>query len=240
MERLNSLISKNIISLQEGKLCGYVLDLVFDENLKRFEGCVVCDDENENTFFLRRQDMVSVGDDCIVVEGEDKLEFEISSSSGNPIGKNVYDDQGWCLGKVVDVCVSGKYVKKIVTNKCEIPQSLIYKSGVDFIIFGIHKKSKDRNKKLIFKNQEKLSNFKEKLPKSEIKTAISLINNKTGNENQIRLFANPNILLGRTITSDLFGMNNELIAKKDEIINKNTIKNAKNHNKLNILSYFSK
>ena len=241
MEKLSSLISKKVISLQEGKLCGYVLDIVLDEKLKTFEGCIVADDENESTFFLSRKGIFSQGEECIMIEGDEKLEFEISSLSNNPIGKIVYDTNGINLGRVTDVQVAGKNVKKIITNKCEFPQKLILKSGDNFIIFGLSKNSKKiKNNKPIFKNKEKINNFQEKMPKVVVANQINVSNSQIIGEKQMRIFANPNSLLGRTITNDLFGMNNEIIARKNEKINKNIIKNAKNHNKLNILSYFSK
>ncbi|MBQ8909026.1 MAG: PRC-barrel domain-containing protein [Clostridia bacterium] len=168
------------------------------------------------------------------------LEFDISSIRNNPIGKSVYDTKGVSLGKVVDVQAAGKNVKKIITNKCEIPQSFIKKSGADFIIFGLSKNNKKRKNNLsILKNQEKTHKIQENLPKLSIFSQNNL-NNQIVGENQMRIFANENSLLGKIITNDLFGMNNEIIARKNETINKKIITTAKNHNKLNILSYFSK
>ena len=103
MERIKSIVSKKVISVEEGKLCGYVLDLVFDENMKQFLGLIVVDDETENTYFLNRKDIISQGDDCVMIDGENVLSFDISSVRNNPIGKNIYDINGINLGRVVDV-----------------------------------------------------------------------------------------------------------------------------------------
>ena len=241
MERVSSLISKKVISVVEGKVCGYVLDLVFDAGLKLFEGCMVADDENEGVFFVRKKDFFSYENDVLMVESEASFEYDIFTSSNNPIGKNVYDERGVFLGVVNEVEISGKNVKKIITNKCEIPQKYIQKSGADFMIFGLVKNTKkNKNNLPIFKNKEKLNNFEEKMPKITINSQIINNSQQIIDNNQIRLFANPSILLGKILTNDLFGMNNEIIARKNQIIDKKIIKNAKNHNKLNILSYFSK
>ena len=122
MKRVNALIAKQVISVVEGKMCGYVLDLVFDENLKMFEGCLIADDENEGAFFLKRKDIFSCENDVLMIESESALDFEFLSSTNNPIGKSVYDEKGVFLGCVKDVATCGKIVKKIITNKCEIPQ----------------------------------------------------------------------------------------------------------------------
>lgn len=243
MEKISSIISKKVISLEEGGAAGYVLDAVFDESLKTFEGCIIADDETENTFFLDRKAILSQGEDCVIIESESVLEYDISSQTNNPIGKEVYDEKGVFLGRVIDAEISGKNLKKIITKKCEIPQKFIKKSGINYIIFGIYKNIKKNKNKLIFKEKEKIKNLNEALPKVITLTEnnISQINAKSEelSQLQMRVFASPNSLLGRTLTRDLFGMNNEIIARKNEKIDKKIIKNAKNHNKLNILAYFS-
>jgi len=48
-------------------------------------------------------------------------------------------------------------------------------------------------------------------------------------------------LIGRVMTNDIFGYNNEIIVQKNEIISQKIINKAKKHNKLNFLrriSYF--
>ncbi|MBO5394770.1 MAG: PRC-barrel domain-containing protein [Clostridia bacterium] len=220
-----------------------MLDAVFDESLKIYEGCIVADDETENTFFLKRKDILSSGDDCVVIESSRVLEYDVSSSTNNPIGKEVYNERGVFLGMVTDVCVVGKCVKKIITKRCEIPQKFIKKSGNNYLIFGIFKNNQKKANKLIFKENETLEKINDLLPKIVISEVAAGEKQKNKTEDvvpvQTRFFANPNSLLGRSLTRDLFGMNNEIIARKNDKIDKKIIKNAKNHNKLSILAYFS-
>lgn len=234
MEKVSTFISKKVISLEDGNLVGYVLNVFFDEQLKTFEGLIVVDEESENTFVLNRGDIVSNGQDCIMIDNNLCLQFNISSYSNNPIGKQVYDCYGVLLGRVKDIELYGKSVKKIITDKCEFPQRLIRKAGENFIIFGSPKKT---NKKKTFVEQvgeEKLNNH----PKITISAQDT--QDITHIENPIRLYANPSLLLGKIVTSDIIGFNNELIAKKFDVIDKKIINKASLHNKLNLLTFYSK
>lgn len=235
MEKISKFISKKVISLDDGNLVGYVLNVVFDENLKMFKGLIVVDEESENTFMLDKADIASIGEDCVMIDDCLKLQFNISSLSNNPIGKQVYDCFGNMLGTVKDVEIYGKTVKKIITDKCEFPQRLVRKSGDNFIIFGSPKK---KNSPKTFGEQIGGENQPASLPVSYV--TIQPQPNLNETESPTRLFANSNSLIGKMVTNEVLGMNNELIAKKFDIIDKKIIKKAQNHNKLNLLAYYSK
>lgn len=243
MEKISGLVSKKVLSLSQGNIVGYVLNIVFDDEIKNFMGCEVVDDESENTFFLNKKDIISVGDECVMIDDSASLQLGFFSASNNPIGKKIYDRKGIYYGRVKEVEIKGKIVKKIITNKCEILPKYIKKIGDDFILFSQEKNSKKQ------KNQNNFSSIKidekisEKLPKIISMDGLqngdkTQLNSSTINKNQLRQYLNPMTLIGKIITEDLFGLNNELIAKKNEIINKKIIDVAKNHNKLNLLAHF--
>lgn len=233
MEKISNFISKKVISIDDGNLVGYVLNVIFDENLKNFQGLIIADEESENVFVLNREDIVSIGDDCVMIDNAVKLQFFISSSN-NPIGKLVYDCHGNMLGRVQDVEISGKSVKKIITDKCEFPQRFIKKAGDNFIIFGTPKKAKETK------------SFNEQVGEydaGEIPLSYVTINagqSSVAQEQQTRLFANSSALVGKMVTNEVLGLNNEIIAKKFDIIDKKIINKAQRHNKLNLLAYYSK
>ena len=52
-----------------------------------------------------------------------------------------------------------------------------------------------------------------------------------------RVSMDPRSLIGKMATKDIFGLNNELIIKKYEIITQKKLNEIKKHNKLNILFY---
>ncbi len=235
MEKISSFISKKVISLEEGNLLGYVINVVFDEDLKIFEGLIVVDEESENTFFLNKKGVVSSGDDCIMIDSSAKLQFYISSLSNNPINKIVYDGFGNMLGKVIEVEVQGKQVKKIITSKCEFPPKYVRKMGENFIIYGVGKKQKNIK---TFKSSIGEIAKENNLPLSYVMVQEQAENKQP--ESPSRLFANASSLIGKMVTNEILGLNNELIANKFDVIDKNIINKAKNHNKLNLLAYYSK
>ena len=112
MEKISKIISKKVISLENAQQVGYVVDMVFDDEVKNFTGLIIIDDESENSFILRREDIYSMGEETVMIKTADTLQFNISSKSNNPIGKTVYDSYGNCLGRVIDVEIQGKTVKK--------------------------------------------------------------------------------------------------------------------------------
>ena len=229
--------------MSQGNVVGYVLNLVLDEDVKNFLGCEIVDDESENSFFLNQKNIIAVGDDCVMIDDSANLELGFFSSSNNPIGKKIYDQKGIYFGRVIEVETKGKIVKKIITNKCEILPKYIKKVGEDFILFSKeenNKKQKKQNNFLNIKIDEKLN---EKLPKIISMNSLQIqenkqINSNEKNQKQLRQFFNSNSLVGKIVTEDLFGLNNELIARKNEIINKKIIDSAKLHNKLNLLAHF--
>ena len=215
MEKVSNLISKKVISIEEGKLVGYVLNVFFDNDVKKYLGVVVVDDESENTFLLNKEDIICSGQDCIMIENSFKLQYEITLQLNNPIGKCVYDMNGQNLGFVKDVEINGSVVKKIITDRCEFLQKFIYCAGDDFIILGNCKnKRKKINKKITEKLQLPLSQIMTK--KEEEKNNIKN-NEKIEQKNPIRLYVGENKLIGKRVKNNIFGLNNELIIKENQI-----------------------
>lgn len=234
MEQISKIISKKVISLEDASGLGYVLDVIFDDQIKTFTGLIIVDDESENSFVLQREDIYSMGDETVMVKSADKLMFNILNKSNNPVGKIVYDCNGNNLGQVIDVQLQGKTVKKLMTTMCEFPQKFVRKSGDNFIIFGAYKKEKKEKKTF----KEEVGTFNSQiLPQVTISQAI---NSVATMEIPKRVYIGENALIGRVMTNDIFGYNNEIIVQKNEIISQKIINKAKKHNKLNFLNYYSK
>lgn len=237
MEKISSFISKKVISIEDAKQIGYVLNVIFDEKVKFFTGLIIIDEESENSFILNKEDISAVGEDCVMIKDANSLEFYISSLSNNPIGKIVYDCHGNMLGRVIEVEVSGKLVKKIITDKCEFPQKFIRKSGENFIIFGTQVKEAKKSKFKEIINEKNVENA----PKITIAETAKIENNNIITpEFPTRLYAGTKKLIGKLITNDIFGYNNEIIAHKNQKINQKIIDKAISHNKLNLLNFYSK
>lgn len=235
MEKISNYISKKVITLGEGENAGYILNVVFDSDLNKLIGLVIVDDESDKVFLLKKENIKAAGEDCIIITSTDNLDFYLEDECYNPIGKQVYDINGLSLGMVIDVLLQGNVVKRIVTTKCEFFKRNIRKLGKKYIIFGSKEKKRTKKSTNIFKIENK------KLPNVYIQNqSQGIIENNSTKIKPYRIFANQNSIMGRTMVSDLYGYNNEIIAKKYDIINQNIINRAKLHNKLNFLLYYSK
>lgn len=231
MEKVSNFISKNLITLDKGENAGYILNIVFDDDLNRIQGFVVANDDTDRLYLLQKEDVKAIGADYIMTSSLDKLTLFLEEEENNPIGKCVVDTAGFSLGRVIDVLVQGNIVRRIITNKCEFFRKNIRKLGKNYLIFGSKEKKQTVAPKEVFKVSS------DNLPNVYIQSAKQ---NSGTVSKPYRILANQNSIIGRTMQSDLFGYNNEIIAKKYDIINQNIINRAKMHNKLNFLVYYSK
>lgn len=237
MEKLSDYISKQIISTDECEILGYILNVNLTDDLKEISSFEVVDYENEQSLKLLYEDIKCVNKDCVFVQNSFVLKRDFFEILNNPIGKKVYDLYGFDMGVVQDVFISKNKVKSIVGNKGEIAIKYIINSGRDCLIFGNIKK-----KQKFLKTPRLVNN----LPNVYIESSIAQENKdkkdsvEVKSKNPIRLFANERLLIGRVVMNDIFGFNNEIIAKKNSVISENIINKAKIHNKFNLLIFYSK
>jgi len=220
------IFGKKVLALSEAEGVGYILNICFDDELKFLKGFIVIDDESENELFLPIEKVLSYKEECVVVNHASDCELSLEREM-SPLGKTVYDKNGVNLGVVERVEIINKKIDKLITNKCEIKQKYISGFSREFIIFSLKKQKKLKNN---IKN-EKIIN----IPKVEIMQGQNNFTQKSPS----KLAINSSMLLNRISTADIYGMNNELLIKKGEIITQNYINKAKKHNKLNYLFFNS-
>lgn len=236
MKTLKEYISKILVSISEGKEVGYVLDCVFDEELKKLQGFVIVDCESEEELFLPAVKIKAQNEKYIFIDDSSDVEFFGGEERNNPIGKRVFDNQGNDFGRVVDCVLKPRFlVEKLLTDKCEIMQKNIVKNGSDFIFYGNKKRKNKKNNNIFEKYQKNSQKIQENIPKIKIQE-------KTNSEIKKPeiMFLSPKSLLNKIATCDVYGFNNELIIKKNQTIDENVIKKAQKHNKLNYLFFNSK
>lgn len=239
MEKISEFISKKIVSINSGNIVGYVLDVIFDEGLKKLVGFLIVDDESEEVLFLDNNNIKAKGEDCFMIEDEDILEIYISSLYNNPIGKQVYTCEGVNLGKVTDVFMQGNQTKKLITTKCEFSLQYLRKAGGHCLIYG--KKPKKNSKKVLFEVKTHLpkvliQNNQENSNQETIQTPIM----SSQIDKPFKLIASAPTIIGKIVTNDILGLNNEIIARKNDEITQKIINKAKLHNKFNLLLFYSK
>lgn len=231
MEKLSDYISKKIITIEEGILVGYVLNVNIDDSYLKVISFVVVDDESEKVNLLDTAKIYAISEDCIMIKSKQDLSFSLQEDFNNPIGKVVLDKEGKALGKVKDVYLDRFTIRSIVTDLCQFSPRYIYSSSDKYLIFGLRKK-----RKVLSSFKIDISHHLPKVTISDFKREEKVFTYS----NPYKIIANQESLIGRKMTCDILGYNNELVARKDEIISTKTINKAKKHNKVSLLGYYSK
>ena len=235
MEKLSEIISKKVISIGEGEEVGYILCPIFDN--KNLLGFSVCDEESELEKFLSIDDLSFCGDE-VFIPSIFCMQNVTVEEGVSPLGKLVYSSEGQCLGRVEECFLEKNKIKKLQTNLCEIKKKNIAQIGKDFVIFQKNIKKTIKNAKKSQKNVKLIEN----LPKVEILNKIENENNYLNFSSTlpIKVIANKSSVLGKKLVKDVYGFNNEIIGKENEIITEKMIKKAVKHNKYNLLLFCSK
>ncbi len=226
MQKLSEIISKNIYSLSSGRKVGYVLNIEFDENFF-VKNIVMVDSESEmeakiKNFFIKNEN--------VFISSEEEIAYDQTLESQKILGKEIFSREGTNFGKAKEGILSGKKLVCLFCEKSIIPTCKISFIGEDIIFLGAKKA-----KKMPF-----LSNLSQNfIPQDEMMVSIMPIETqKTKSElSPYRISTDPTNLIGKMATKDIFGLNNELIIKKFEIITQKKVNEARRHNKLNILFY---
>ena len=227
MERLSEFISKKIVSMEEGVCVGYILNTSIDIHTISPDGFLVCDESEEKIKFLDYKNIIANGE-YIIIKNSNMLSFGENLENKSLIGREIISTDGISLGLINDILVNKNKIIKLLTNKAEINPSYISIWGENYLIFS---EKKIRNKKN--RRFQRLDN--KIIQKVEIQNKL--------NNNQILPYKaniNSQKIIGKIAICDIFGFNNELIIRKNEIINERIINIAKKHNKLNHLIVNSK
>ena len=240
MEKLSNLISKSVVTAEEGISVGYVLNVCFDGNSSKLSGLLICDEGDERINFLDLSRVKSIND-FVVISSVNDLEFGEMIKSNNPVGKIVLSEKGEVLGRVYDVLLEGKKLKKILINNGEIiPQNILNFDG-DYLFFNRKKRKSKTEKKFPRANDffENKVEIQENITKNK---NISQDNKKQNNYIKIPFKSTISFqdILGKMATMDILGYNNEIIVRKNQTITNRVLEKAKKHNKANLLLFNSK
>jgi len=233
MENLSSLISKKVIAAYDGEYVGYVVNVCVDHATQKLTGFLICDEETENVNFIDLKNIVSVSE-FVIIKSIDMLEFGEMVESYNPVGKLVLTLDGDSLGIVKDAQIEDKKITKLITTMCEINAKNIIDFAGKYLFF-----TEKKIKKNIKKNNFSKNKYENKV---EIQDTNNNQTKKQKKSCQVPFKSTISFsdLIGKIAINDVFGMNNEIIIRKDQIITEKIIKKAKNHNKLNVLYFSSK
>lgn len=220
MEKLSNLISKKLFSFSEGCFVGVILNVAFDEKFN-VTSLIVADDENDREHSVAYDKIVASGESVFITSTRDLS--PVGSQYESIIGKSVFTNKGVFCGQVKDVYLSRKSAIGIVTDRMSFAPSHIGVCG-DVIILG---KVAPRPAKTFF------------APQKQQQQVFAMSENEIKEETAVpyRVSTDPKSLIGKMATRDIFGLNNEILLKKYEIITQKKLLEIKKHNKLNILFY---
>ena len=238
MENLSNLISKQVISVEEGVCVGYVLNAVIDSKTLKLGGFLVVDEESEKVNFLDYKNILAVND-FIMIKNSDMLSFGDNIDSNSPVGKLVLTEIGEIVGRVIDLEIDDRNILKLITDKCEINSKIIFNFETNYLFINL-KRKKRKNKIQFPKIIDELDNKVIIEGKKEEKIKNNLTEKRaTKKTYQIPFKAGVSTigLIGKRAVMDIFGKNNEIIARKNEIITQKIINKAKKHGRENYLIF---
>lgn len=242
----SELLSKTIIDINSAEMLGTAKTLCFDKTLKRLETIIAFNDDTETDISINTKNIYSVGPNAIIVRTSTPLIFEnFNLNQNNPIGSLAYNLEGEFLGKITELELSQKYVtQKIFLGEVEYNSSQIMSINNGTVLINTSGK-KVVLKTSILKNSSK--KIEEKVSILPIETPPKIEVPKNYNKPYIidssptreRVTTEQSFLLGRKTSRTIYGINNEIIAKKDSTITQKIIESAVLHSKLNELAVFS-
>ena len=241
---LSEIISKPILNIYSGKIEGIICNAIMDKNLKKITKFKLFDEDDEE-YYLETQKIYNMGKNMCVIKNSEPLNLLITQpfTENNPINKKVFSTTGEEIGKIIDVELNEKYeIVSLKTEKTSIKPKNILNISENLII-------NLENRKITLGSlkpkmpQQKPKNLVSILPKIEEYIAPQIVKKEpykiNSNPMPAKLSSNVQFLLGRKVSRTIYGINNEIIIKKDTLITSKNLENAKKHSKLAELTLYS-
>lgn len=252
MNLLSEIISKPVLNLYSGKIEGTVKNVNFDECYRKIQSLVIFDEEDEE-YTLHTNKIYSIGKNSIVIKNNEALVLSINQETlveKNPINLEVYSTSGNYLGKLIDVELNEKFeVENFITTEQKLTYKQIVNVSQNIIINDSDKQIKLCNlkpKRIKQKNVSALNvTIMPKISDPVEEQTNQVVEDKKAykiNTQPLpqKAVSNTNFLIGRKALKTIYGINNEIIIKKDTLINAKNLENAKKHSKLVELTVYSK
>lgn len=252
--KLTDLISKQIINIYDGKICGTIYDILYKDNkvvfLKAF-------DKNDDEYMVDCSKIYSAGKDAVIIKNGAAMYFGETIDKTlleSPIGKSVYSLQGNKIGTIEDVEVNKYRIEKYVVGRDLIKCSNIY-VGKEIALYDPSTNKLKRsnfavkmptfvageNRPVVaFDNEtSKLSpqekdegNLKNNSTPPSIESKLEMQANKSPSPKKIIGIGSGKFLIKRKVDKTIFGINNEILVKKGATINQNVLDSCTKHGKL--------
>lgn len=228
--RLSNMYGKKVFALYEGEIVGTIAGSMFNSDFNKVKAFKIFDSD-ENEYELNFNNIKTFAD-CVIITNKNKLELFVDTHKQTLLYKEVISEFAEFLGKISDAEIDekGNIINYITEKDITLLTRNIYVRK-DFIFYS--------------ENKVSISNYKPRKNKQESYENIQVkILNFESNENTQDIFPskikfNTDSILGKIAKQNLFGLNNEVIIKANQIITERTIEDATRHNKLNQLYFIS-
>ncbi|MDR0850122.1 MAG: hypothetical protein LBN07_01400 [Christensenellaceae bacterium] len=242
----SELLSKTVIDINSAQLLGTAKALCFDETLKRLETIITFSDDTETDISVNPKHIYSVGSSAIMVKDSSPLMFEnFMLGKNNPLGSVAYNLEGELLGKINEVELTPKYsTKKVFVCGAPYDISQILSINNNTVLINTSGKKLVRKSNLL-KRASKAENIKASIMPIEAPPKIEVPKNYNkpyivdASPTPERVIVGQSFLVGRKATKTIYGINNEILVKKEGNITQKIIETAILHSKLNELAVFS-
>ena len=226
--KLSSIIGKQVFVVYDAMLLGTIHDVAFNNNYTKILGFYFFDQE-ENEYYLKTKNIYSIND-FVVIKNTNNISNEfLLNKPLSPLGKQMVSTKGENYGILLDMQIDDKFnIENFEsnTNKTVCPTEIVTISNN--IVLGKNiKLSSFKPKKL--KNNGVLPNLSVSILKIEPEASQKLMPSK--------ITVNSDILIGKKLSKNIIGKNNELILKQNQVLTAKQVILAKQHDKLNELFY---
>lgn len=241
MKLLSEIVAKKVVDVNSGKVEGTIYDIVFSKDFKRITFLKMFDKEEEE-YLIPTTKIYNFGQDAVVIRNKEALllSMNLISFVPSPINLEVYSILGEYLGRVLDAEIEDNFVlKSLVLKNKKIPIDKVLNINESVIINTLDKKIKISSfkvKSINIKNQENVVSIM--TPQVEVVGSENYKINLTKSPEKV--IGNSDFLLGRIATKTIYGINHEIILRKENSITKNTLEIARKHGKIAELTIFSK
>lgn len=217
-------IGQGVISLISKKIVGHVKGFSVKNN--RIDLIYCFNDEEETEFSFPSKNILSIGDDAVIIKSENSFSVSEEENSDCILGLPVLTQKGKKLGHVLDMEINDNFhIETLVLQNKKIVSSEIDIINNKFIL--LKGKYKVKNRKI--KNNS--FNYLVKIEKNEIlpeNLNLPKITDEIKTQTPTtpaKKIANISGIIGRTITKDIF-YKDKIIIKAGSVINQKIIELA--------------
>lgn len=249
MPSTNDFLSKPVISLKEGKNCGILTNMLFDDDLKQVKAALVFDQTESAYNIIDITKVIKTQNDAVVIQTADDV-VPYDGKVFNPINFDVFDTNGRHLGIVSEIILNKNCtVKSIECGHARLSPDRIYSHSDDTLVVKPQAVKQPSAKRKKDKSETAATDEDGGIP-TVLDTVLSAMENADAPSEQrtAEVFEDEvlgasrstagtgSFLIGRRCDKNILNRFNEIIVRQGGVITADTIRKAKLSGKLLELS----